>query len=415
MKTTPETIREQVALTRFKAVNHIDELVRNGIPLAEALRQAALRPWPDESGRCYAPRTIEDWYYAHRRGGFGALQPRRRADRDRSRVIDDQTAEWIIEQVSRYPGIQVKVLYDHWTEEGRSLPSLRSVYRHLKRRGYDRASLRKGRLETGPTKAFEAPGVNDLWMVDFSPGPRLRTDTGVLGTHLCVLVDDCSRLIPFAAYFEKADTRAFMHTLREALLRRGLPRKLYTDQGKPFVCHHTRVVCANLGIRLLHAKPYHSWSKGKCERLIRTIQQGFESTLRIEGNRAGSLVELNRRLSLWIQTVYHQRVHSATGTTPENRYQEQLDRLRRLECEPFGIDHLFYTRLERTVRKDGTVRIDNSLFEVDLSLRTQRIELRFDPFSFARIEVWHQDRFTGCAKPCNLNLNSYIQGARHDR
>ena len=415
MKTTPETIREQVALTRFKAVNHIDELVRNGIPLAEALRQAAVRPWPDESGRCYAPRTIEDWYYAHRHGGFGALQPRRRADRDRSRVIDEKTAEWIIEQVRRYPGIQVKVLYDHWMKEGRQLPSLRSVYRHLKRRGYDRASLRRGRLETGPTKAFEAPGVNDLWMVDFSPGPRLQTGDGMLGTHLCVLVDDCSRLIPFAAYFEKAGTRAFMHTLREAVLRRGLPRKLYTDQGKPFVCHHTRVVCANLGIRLLHAKPYHSWSKGKCERLIRTIQQGFESTLRIEGNRAGSLEELNRRLSQWIQTAYHQRVHSATGSTPENRYQEQLDHVRRLECEPFGIDHLFYTRIERTARKDGTVRIDNILFEVDLSLRTERIELRFDPFSFDRIEVWHRDRFAGCARPCNLNLNSYIQGVRHDR
>ncbi|PYJ08815.1 MAG: hypothetical protein DMF06_11835, partial [Verrucomicrobia bacterium] len=23
----------------------------------------------------------------------------------------------------------------------------------------------------GPTKAFEAPGVNDLWIAEFSPGP----------------------------------------------------------------------------------------------------------------------------------------------------------------------------------------------------------------------------------------------------
>lgn len=402
-------------MTRFKAVSHINELVRSGFQLAEALRQAALRPWPDESGRCYAPRTLEDWYYAHRHGGFGSLQPRRRADCGRSRAVDEQTGRWIIEQVCRYPEIQVKVLYAHWTEQGRELPSLRSVYRHLKRHSYDRASLRRGRLETGPTKAFEAPHVNDLWMVDFSPGPRLRTEKGVLNTQLCILVDDCSRLIPFAAYFAKADTRAFMHTLREAILRRGLPRKLYTDQGKPFVNHHTQVVCANLDIRLLHAKPYHSWSKGKCERLIRTIQQGFESTLHIEGNQAGSLDELNRRLSQWIQAVYHQRVHSATETTPEARYQEQIDRIRQLETDPFGIDHLFYTRRNRTVRKDGTVRIDNQLFEVDLSLRTQRIQLRFDPFTFERIEVWHQDRFVGLAKACNLHLNSYIQGARHDR
>jgi len=32
------------------------------------------------------------------------------------------------------------------------------------------------------------------------------------------------------------------------------------DQGRPFVNHHARIVCANLGIRLLHAKPDHAWS-----------------------------------------------------------------------------------------------------------------------------------------------------------
>ena len=36
--------------------------------------------------------------------------------------------------------------------------------------------------------------------------------------------------------------------------RHGLPLKLYADQGKPFVNHHARIICANLGIRLLHAK-----------------------------------------------------------------------------------------------------------------------------------------------------------------
>ena len=37
----------------------------------------------------------------------------------------------------------------------------------------------------------------------------------------------------------------------------------------------------NLGIRLLHAKPYHAWSKGKVERFTGTIQRDFELTLRL--------------------------------------------------------------------------------------------------------------------------------------
>ena len=98
-------------------------------------------------------------------------------------------------------------------------------------------------------------------MVDFSPGPTLSVGGKALPTQLCVLVDDHSRLIPFAAYYPQANTEAFHHALKEAVLRRGLPRKLYTDQGKPFINAHSHLVCAQLGVRLLHAKPYHAWSK----------------------------------------------------------------------------------------------------------------------------------------------------------
>jgi len=404
---------QTVALTRFKAVNMIEENVRNGMKLAQALREASLCPWPDESGRHYAVRTLEDWWYGYQQGGFTALEPESRSDRGTFRAVDADTGRWLIEQVCQYPNIPVKALYSHWEQEGKDLPPLRSVYRYLKRQGYDRKTLSAGRLETGPTKAFAAPHVNELWMVDFSPGPRIRTEEGsVLSTQLCIIVDDCSRLIPFAAYYRKADTQAFLNTLKEAVLRRGLPRKLYTDQGKPFVCRHAHIVCATLGIRLLHAKPYHAWSKGKCERLIQTIQRGYESTLRIEGNQAKDLESLNEKLSKWIQVIYHQRVHSSTHCTPEARYHQELAHIRKLELDPFGVDHLFYTRIERTVRKDGTVRIDKKLYEVDLSLRALRVELRFNPFTLSRIEVFHRDAFVSLARPVNLQLNSETGGSQ---
>lgn len=362
---------------------------------------------------CYAVRTLEDWWYGYQKDGFSALEPQTRSDRGSFRAIDADTGCWLIEQVRQYPEIPVKVLYGHWKQDGKRLPPLRSVYRYLKRHGYDRKTLQAGRLQTGPTKAFAVPHVNDLWMVDFSPGPRIRRQEGkALSTQLCVIVDDCSRLIPFAAYYPRANTEAFLDTLKEAVQRRGLPHKLYTDQGKPFVCRHAQIVCATLGIRLLHAKPYHAWSKGKCERLILTIQRGFESSLRIEGNQAKSLEELNAKLSKWIQTTYHQRVHSSTGVTPESRYHQALPQIRKLDVDPFSVEHLFYTRIKRTVRKDGTVRIDKKLYEVDLSLRALRVELRFNPFTLSRIEVWHQDAFKGLAHAVNLHLNSETGGSQ---
>ena len=411
MNNTPQDPRETAALTRFRAVNYIEERIRGGVSTAAALREAAVRPWPDEGGRYYAIRTLEDWHYAYSKGGFAALTTQQRQDKGSFRVVDEATGVWIAEQVTQTPAIQVKVLYGLWREQGKELPSLRSVYRYLERHGLSRQALRSGRLETGPTKAFEAAYVNELWMVDFSPGPTIRSDERVLSTQLCVLLDDHSRLIPFAGYYGKADTYAFHQALKEAVQRRGVPVKLYTDQGKPFVSTHTRVVCANLGIRLLHARPYHAWSKGKVERLIQSIQQGFESTLRIAGHQAHSLEDLNHKFSVWIQTVYHNRVHSSTGLSPLVRYQQGIASVRRLPAD-VKIDELFYARIDRRVRKDGTVRIDQQLYEVDLSLRALQVQLRLDPFSRQRIEVWYQDRFVGLAKAANLKVNGETGGSQ---
>ena len=404
------TPHQTQALTRFRALNFIEDLQRGGGVLADALRQASLHPWPDEKGDYYAVRTLEDWWYAYKKGGFDALVPATRSDQGKSRVLDGPTAAWVLEQVTQNPTVPLKVLYTHWQQSQRPLPSISVLYRYLRRQGLDRKSLRAGRLETGPTKAFEAPHVNDLWMVDFSPGPTLSVGGKTRLTHLCVLVDDHSRLIPFAAYYPQANTEAFHHAFKEAILRRGLPRKLYTDQGKPFVNAHSHLVCAQLGVRLLHAKPYHSWSKGKCERLIQSIQQGFETTLRLEGNAAHSLEELNTKLSAWIQTVYHQRPHSSTGQSPEYRYQQTAKSLRQWD-ERLDIEPLFYLRLERTMRKKGTVRLEGDLYEVPLSLRALKIQLRLDPWRRARIEVWYQDKFMDLARKAPLHLNAENGGS----
>ena len=326
--------------------------------------------------------TLEDYWYAWKSGGFAALRPKSRADEGAFRKVPAEVGEWLLSQVSQYPQIPLKVLYLRWKESGKQLPSLRTVYRFLRTRGYDAASLRRGRLENGPTKAFEAPFVNDLWMADFSPGPKLNLQGKALSTQLCLILDDHSRLIVSGAYYPAADTPAFHHALKEAVQRRGVPYRLYTDLGKPFTNKHTQIVCANLGIRLLHAKPYAAWSKGKIERCFYTLQQGFESTLALPDNHAFSLADLNEKLSRWIQTVYHLRPHSST-------------------------------RISRTVRKDGTVRIEAKLYEVDLSLRGLRVELRFDPYSMRRIEVYHRGKACGLARLADLHLNSHLEGGRH--
>jgi putative transposase len=225
---------------------------------------------------------------------------------------------------------------------------------------------------------------------------------------LCVILDDPSRLIPYAAYFLRAAPQAFHQTLKEALRRRGLPAKRYPDQGGPFTNDHTRIVCANLGIRLLHPKPYPAWSKGKAERVLFTIQQDFQAGLRLPGPGGASLEELNAPFALWLQSVYHTRIHSSTGLTPAERYQRGAHRVKALD-PPLDLDQLFYHPLTRPGRRDGTVRLDNQRYEVDLSLRTLTGPLRFDPFQLERLEVSYRGTAFGLAKAVNAQLNSQIQ------
>lgn len=412
MKEHDENRKNDMALRRYAAVSFMEQKQREGFALAQALRMASLRPWPNENGGYYAVRTLEDYWYAWRSGGFAALQPKSRADEGAFRKVTEETGQWLLEEVGQYPAIALKVLYGRWLEAGKALPSIATVYRFLRSKGYDGASLRRGRLESGPTKAFEAPFVNDLWMADFSPGPKLRDGGKALSTQLCLLIDDHSRLIVFAAYYTSAGTQAFHHALKAAVLRRGVPYKLYTDLGGPFVNKHTQIVCANLGIRLLHAKPYAAWSKGKVERCFHTIQQGFESALALPDNQAQSLGELNEKLSRWIQSVYHLRVHGSTGVSPQARFAQAAGTLRQIQT---GIDleALFFTRIKRTVRKDGTVRVEGKLYEVDLSLRAMEVELRFDPYAMERLEVYRGKKACGLARPVDLHLNSQLEGSRH--
>ncbi len=409
MKTPTPKPKESLSLLRFEVICHIKTQRQQGIPLAECMRAAALRPWPGEGGQYFAARTIETWWYDYDKMGYAGISGKSaRRDAGQSRLIDEETGLWIIDALSKSPGVPFSVLYRLWDEHGRGLPSESTVRRFLSSKGYDARSLKAGRLESGPTKAFEAPAPNDLWMVDFACGPTLRgADNKVISSQLCVILDDHSRLITYGAYYANGDTAAFLDCLKQAVLRRGLPLKLYTDQGKPFVNHHARVVCANLGIRLLHAKPYHAWSKGKVERLIRTIQNDFELTLRLDGGPVHSLIELNTAFSRWIATTYHLRVHSSTKQTPQNRFTCSANPIRQIE-EPDKIDPLFYTRTERVVRKDGTVTLGKKLFEVPLALRALRIELRYDPILFDPVEVWHKESFQGLASRCDLHLNSAL-------
>ncbi len=398
--------KEQQALARFAAVSFIKQQRKAGWPLSQCLKEAAERPWLD---RHYAISTLEEWHYLYAQGGFDALKPKGRKDRGQVRSLSPELCRRLEQLRREHPSLTVRSLVRRLLKENALRPgefSLSSIYRHLNSRGLDARSLRaRETLDegVGPQKAFESPFANDLWMTDMMHGPTLAAAEGkrAVGTRLFAFIDDCSRLCPAAAYYPGESLDSLLAVLRQGIKSRGIPLKIYSDNGKVFTCRHLKIVCANLDIQLLHARPYHSWSKGKVERFFRTVQTDFQQSLAFAP--VAGIDELNERFRSWLEKDYHQRHHSSLeGVSPAERFRQRCAHLR---TAGEGLDRLFLNQATRRVRKDATFSLDGRLWEVSASLRGETVEIRYDPFTYERVEVYVRGNFCQQARRLNKNLN----------
>jgi transposase InsO family protein len=416
----PSGTKEDKALIRHNAVSWIEQAKTQGHSFGDALVLASQLAW---GGRFYSARTLEGWYYRHQRHGFEALVPKTRSDKGQTRALSPEAQDAVLNLRREHPGLKVTVLIGHLEKQGileAGTYNPACIYRLLERNGLDRQKLR-ALAQSGnphaPTKAFEVPNSNVLWMADVMYGPTLSTtDPGTgrkrgIKTYLVALIDDCSRLVPHGQYYPQQDLRVLLDVLRQACERRGIPEKLYTDNGKIFISKHFKLVCANLGIRLIHAKPYAAWSKGKIERFFRTAQEQFEATLTFEP--VACVDELNKSFFTWLESTSHQRPHSALGGgSPAERFREKILTLRTL---PDNAGSLFLTRAKRRVRADATISLDGKPFEVPVHLKGCRVEVHYDPFAMddetSTLEIFYQGLQAGLARPLNKQLNARTYGS----
>ncbi len=71
------------------------------------------------------------------------------------------------------------------------------------------------------------------------------------------------------------DTVRLAAALRPALASRGVPDRIYVDNGSAFVDAWLLRACAVLGIKLTHSTPGRPQGRGKIERLFRTDREQF--------------------------------------------------------------------------------------------------------------------------------------------
>jgi putative transposase len=406
--------RREIALFRYGVIADLVHLEPHHRGLYALLAKKAEQEFtiPGSLRRHVAPETMRGWLRAYRRGGFDALVPRVRADQGCARSIPPQVVDLLCQLKEDSPDLSIPSLiklarakHGHLVTEEVKLPDS-TVHRLLARRGLMR------KPPDDPTskdrRRFEHESAGDLWMSDVMYGPKIRDARNQRQTYLIAFIDDATRVVPYAAFTFSEGAVTYLSVLEQAVRRRGIPKRLYVDNGAAFRSKQLAVVCAKLGIALIHAKPYKPQGKGKMERWFRTVRMQLLPLLAPE--QLVSLDTMNRALSAWIEGEYHHAPHRGLGDeSPADKWARSSEGVRMPGAD---VADLFLAEQKRNVRADRTITLDGVAFEVDAALVGERVTLRFDPArkpDKRTIEVWHQGRRVELARRVDVLANCFVK------
>lgn len=373
-----EKEREQIALKKFA---FIAPVLNDQVPnQQEYFKRLAATPveMPHYGFRRYSIKSFQWWLYLYRLHGLDGLKPGYRSDRGKSRRVTEEIARKIREKRAAKPGINGTVLYDELVRDGVFTPdklSLATFYRFLAGNP-DLAAGQEPPAKEEEVKRFSHQWVNELWQTDVMYGPYLKAGRSKKQTYLIAFIDDASRLITHACFSFEQNFTAVRAVFREAVLKRGIPKMVYTDNGKVYRCGQLALICARLGCSLLHTEPFSPSSKGKVERFFRTVRMRFLN--RLEVDRIKSLEELNLHFWQWLEEDYQRKIHSALNMSPLDYFMSQAHRVH-IFPDPVLLNEHFLLRVTRKVHHDATFSLENILYETDQQFAGIRLEVRYEP------------------------------------
>ncbi len=401
-----EEMKKRIATFRFGVISDI--VTSSNLDYGEQerlVREKCERQWEiPYTPRTYISRsTVFDWIRKYKESGnkLDSLYPKGRCDAGVSRTIDDETVAFIIQTKKENPALSLENLINQTVRKNsgltRHMLPESNVYRILKSQGMIGNKLRTPK----DRRKFEAENPNDMWQSDVMHGPKLLYKNKLRKTYLHAIIDDHSRLIPNACFYFSENLVTYLKFLEEAFQRRGLPRKLYVDNGAAFKSHHLKYVAAGLETALINAKPYQPEGKGKIERWFKTVRSSFLPTF-----NGDTIEELNTSLTRWVNKKYHHRIHSSTGEKPVNRFASNMECIR---MAPSNLTDYFRKTVRRTVARDRAVTINGSIFEAPVALIGKRVELLYHEESPDKVEVKFEQKSYGFIEKVDVHVNCRVR------
>lgn len=400
-----DSFYNDIGLFRFSIIAPIINKTHGCSSISEYIRISASKTY-EFNGKKYnfSKSCIKNWYLSYKKKGFIALQTKTRSDKNTSRLLNYETITRIQELREQFPHITGTAIYNKLIEEGYIYMkdiSLTTILRFLKNN-----NLKAGQICNIERRMFEMENVNDCWQADTSSGPYLRINGEKYKTYIIMFIDDKSRLIMGYDVFLNDTAINMQHVFKNAIKTYGKPKKLFVDNGGPYDNKQLALICASLGIELIHAKPYTPEAKAKQERLFRTIKDGWMRCT--DWNTFENLDDIKNSLSAFITKNYINKIHSTTKMTPNDRWHNEYEKIIFLDDD--FIDESFLHKTFNKVRNDRTISFKNEYYEVPFKYIGQTIELRYEPNNLTKLYLYENNK-----KVCNISKVDKISNSKSKR
>jgi len=367
------------------------------------LKEKCARKWiiPFSEKTSISQSTILRWIrlYEDSGGKLESLYPKGRSDRGQQRSLDKETCLELTQMRHEFPNETVPFILKTMKKRG-FIPqnkdlSLTTIYRFF----HQNNLMRKTTMNKDRRK-FEAQMPNDIWQSDVMHGPRLLIDGKNKKTYLIAFIDDHSRLIVHGCFYTSESTAIFITAFEQALLKRGLPRKLYVDNGSAMKSRLLMYATASLGIALIKATPAQPQGKGKIERVFKTIRSQF-----LPGFTGKTLADINQCFEEWLKE-YHERKHSSTGQSPISRFVDNIECVR---SAPQNLKDHFRKVARRRVNKDRSVVLDRIMYEAPVQLIGKQIELLYHEDGRETVEARYKSKSYGMLRQIDIHVNCRVR------
>ena len=178
------------------------------------------------------------------------------------------------------------------------------------------------------------------------------------------------------------------HTLKMAILRRGLMNRVYTDNGSIYSSTQFALICADLQMVKIPSPPESPWMHGKIERWWGVSENQFWSEIALLPPMP--VARLNSLLQAWVETEYHRKIHSQTSEAPLRRWEAHKPLVRWASED--SLRRVFWLWALRKVSSTATVQLFKNFYYVDPKLLRTQVLCRYDPYDLSCIEVWERAR-----------------------